>query len=123
MEPAAKRKILVVEGDEDWRVQVSASLTEAGYELLPAADPSEALRRAEDPALGLMLVNEDLNGESGRMLGCFLRRNHPEVPVLLCTNRDYPKAEILELMDQGIAQCVPKGNLEELIVTVGCWAQ
>ncbi len=113
----------MVDEDGDWRALVSASLTEAGYDLLPTADPSEALRRAEDPALGLMLVNEDLNGESGGMLGCFLRRNHPEVPVLLCTNRDYPKAEVLELMDQGIAQCVPKGNLEELIVTVGCWVQ
>jgi len=119
MEWVSKTKILVVEDEEEWRRQVDVSLTDAGYEVLPARDATEAMNLAEEPSLGLMMVDDDLAGESGKMLAKFLRRNHPDVPILLCTNTSYNEAQVLSLMDQGIEQCMTKGSLEEMIVTVG----
>jgi len=120
MELETKKKILVVEDEEEWRSQVSASLTEAGYEVLPARNGSEAMDQAQAHCFGLMMVGDDLEGESGRMLAKFLHYNHPEVPIVLCTNRPYEEGEMLDLMDEGIERCLPKGCPEELIVTVGC---
>jgi len=123
MESNPKKWILVVENDEDWRSQVSASLGQAGYRVVPAKDGSEALAQAEDPCLNLVMVGDDLGGESGRMLARFLRKNHPRVPILLCTTRDYGESEVQDLMDEGIDQCVPKDNLGELMVSVGWCAR
>jgi hypothetical protein len=43
------------------------------------------MRKAAGSRLGLMIVDEDLAGESGIMLTKFLRRNHPGVPTMLYT--------------------------------------
>ncbi len=116
-----QRKILFVDDERDWRDAVSASLSAAGFEVVTASDGSEAMARGTDPSLGLMIVDEDLAGESGSMLASFLRRNNPDVPAMLYTTtvRD---AEVMPgLENQAAEQSLPKGSLEELILNVGCY--
>ena len=78
------------------------------------------MAQATDPSLGLMIVDEDLAGESGRMLSRFLRHNHPDVPTLLYTTTEREADTTLELRSQSADQSLPKGSMEELIVNVGC---
>jgi len=120
MSPLTRHKILFVDDDQHWRDVVSAALTEAGFEVLAASDGSEAMRQAADLSLSLIIVDEDLAGESGFMLTRFLRCNHPGVPTMLYTSTEHDADTTLDMMNQGADQCLPKGSMEELIVNVGC---
>jgi len=81
------------------------------------------MRQAADHSLGLMIVDEDLAGESGIMLSKYLRRNHPDVPTMLytCTEQDTNTAP--DVMSQAADLCLPKGSMAELIVNVGCYVR
>lgn len=119
MTAIGKRKILLVDDEKPWRDQVSAALGTAGFDVLTASDGSEAMARAATPCLGLMIVDEDLAGESGRMLTRFLRHNHPGVPAILYTNTQASADESPEKPRQDADSCLLKGSMEELLVTVG----
>ena len=109
-----------MDDEEEWRSVLSTHLTEAGYDVCVAADATEALIWSEEPSLGLIIVDDNLAGESGIMLTRFLHRNHPNVPMILYTRFEYDQGTMLDIMNQGVDQCLPKGSMEELLVTVGC---
>ena len=121
MSPVPKRKVLFVDDEEQWRDRVSTSLSAAGFDVVAAADGSEAMMQAADPSLGLMIVDEDLAGESGRMLTWFLRHNHPGVPTMLYTTAERDADATENVRSQSADQILPKGSMEELIVNVGCY--
>ena len=118
MSPLSKHKVLFVDDEKPWCDRVSASLAKAGFDVLTAADGSEAMRQAEDGSLGLIIVDEDLAGESGIMLTSFLRRNHPGVPTMLYTAIRQAAHQTLDLMRQGVDRCLQKGSMDELIANV-----
>jgi len=119
MDSLSQKRILVVDDEQDWRVRASDSLSKAGYEVLVASDASEALLRADDPRVGLIIVDDDLAGESGFMLTRFLHRNHPEIPILLHTSVEYDDPMAQHMVNHDADQWLPKGSMDELIVTVG----
>ncbi len=123
MNPAIKQTILIVDDEERWRDRVSTTLAEAGFEVLAASDGSEAMHKAEGSSLGLMIVDEDLAGESGLMLTKFLRRNHPDVPTLLYTSSRHDSPRRLDMMNQGADRCLPKGNMLELLANVAYYVK
>jgi CheY-like chemotaxis protein len=84
-----KKKILIVEDEKPLCDVIIAALAEAGFDVLAATDASEAMLQAENPALNLIIVDEDLAGESGIMLTKFLRHNHPDMPTMIYTNQDH----------------------------------
>jgi DNA-binding response OmpR family regulator len=61
------KKTLVVDDEEDWRVRTSVS-RKRGFEVVVAADASEAMRQAEEPHVGLIILDDYLGGESGLIL-------------------------------------------------------
>jgi len=119
MTPVTKRKILLVDDEKPWRDRVGASLAAAGFDVLTACDGSEAMARAATPCLDLMIVDEDLAGESGRMLARFLRHNHPGVPAILHTNTEPSADGSPEMTREDADLCLPKGSIEELLVRIG----
>ena len=120
MATLTRHKILFVDDEEEWRDMVSAALAGAGFDVLAASDASEAMRQAADPALSLIIVDEDLAGVSGIILTRALRCAHPGVPTILYTSTKHDADTTMDMMNQGADQCLPKGSMEELIVTVGC---
>ena len=120
MATLTRHKILFVDDEEEWRDMVTAALTEAGFEVLAASDASEALRQPADPALNLIIVDEDLAGVSGIILTRALRCTHPGVPTILYTSTKHDPDTTMDMMNQGADQCLPKGSMEELIANVGC---
>ena len=123
MSPVTKQKILVVDDEERWREMVSTSLAEAGFDVLAASDGSEAMHKAADSRLGLMIVDEDLAGESGLMLTRFLRRNHPNVPTLLYTTYPHDLNSTTDMMRQGADRCLPKGSMNDLLANVAYYVR
>jgi two-component system, OmpR family, response regulator len=123
MRHLTKHKILFVDDEQHWREMVSTSLAKAGFDVLAASDGSEAMLQAADASLGLIIVDEDLAGESGIMLTKFLRRNHPDVPTMLYTTTEHDADTTLDMMNQGADLCLLKGSMEELLVNVGCYAR
>src|SRR6185369_9237509 len=113
--------ILFIDDDPQWRQTVSASLQNAGYDVIAAKDASEAMEKGQGAKLGLIILDLNLGGESGLSLMKYLKHNPPGVPILLFTGLEHDDTTIRTMLDQGADQYVRKGSLEELIVTVGTY--
>jgi two-component system, cell cycle sensor histidine kinase and response regulator CckA len=81
---AGNETLLVVEDDAAVRRVTERLVRAAGYRVLTAASPAEALRlEAEHPGpLHLLLTDMVMPGMSGRELAVRLRRSRPELRVL-----------------------------------------
>jgi two-component system cell cycle sensor histidine kinase/response regulator CckA len=81
--PAGNGRILLVEDNEIVRGPVTLVLEELGYDVVPAADPNEALALAADGApIDLLLTDVVMPGMNGRQLAEQLREDRPELKVL-----------------------------------------
>jgi DNA-binding response OmpR family regulator len=112
------KKILFVDDDENWRVKVASSLKGTGHEVLAAKDATEAMLQAETGKLGLIVLDLDLAGEDGLVLMKFLRRNHPDVPVILFSDTEHDEEAVKGMLLQGAHQYLRKGSTEELVRAV-----
>ncbi|MBM2618821.1 response regulator [Actinoplanes sp. LDG1-06] len=77
-------KVLVVEDEDGVRDIVGRILRRAGYEVVTAADPAEALRlcREENLTMDVLVTDIIMPGMSGTQLAAELRRSRPDLPVL-----------------------------------------
>jgi two-component system, cell cycle sensor histidine kinase and response regulator CckA len=74
--------ILVVEDDAGVRELAVLLLTEAGYEVTPAASAEEGLRRARARTPDLLLTDVVMADASGGELALRLREEAPDLPIL-----------------------------------------
>ena len=107
-------RILYVEDSADWRSMVCSALNKDGFEIQTAKDASEAMSASDGAKLDLILLDLRLAGESGIMLMQFLKRNHPEVPILLYTGLDHDDATIQAIIEQGADGYLHKGTMQDL---------
>jgi two-component system response regulator FlrC len=112
------KKILFIDDEEDWREIVATTLKGVGHDVITAMDASEAMKLSEGVKLGLIILDLDLAGESGVMLMRFLRRNYPEVPILIYTGMEHDEEAVKGMLLQGAAQYLRKGSMDELIKAV-----
>jgi DNA-binding response OmpR family regulator len=115
------KQVLLIDDDPVWLRRAAQSLQNAGYSVLEAQDASQALQQADGAELGLIILDLNLAGESGLMLMKFMRRNHPDVPILICTAMDHDDRTIRAMLDMGADQYLHKGNTDEFLVTVGAY--
>src|ERR1043165_3805695 len=95
------KQVLLIDDDQGWLRLATLTLQNAGYSVLGALNASEALQVADGPQLGLIVLDLNIAGESGLILMKFLKRNHPEVPVLLCTALEHDDTTIRAMLDMG----------------------
>jgi DNA-binding response OmpR family regulator len=112
------KRILYVEDLEDWRSMVSTCLNSEGFQVVTAKDALEAMQACDRTSFNLIILDLRLKGESGIMLMRFLKRNHPDVPILLYTGLDHDEATIEELLKEGAEDYLHKGTMEELLKKV-----
>jgi CheY-like chemotaxis protein len=79
----ARPRILLAEDDPSLREMVLDILTDAGYEVVAAANGREALERLADGRFDLLLVDEVMPGATGRELLARLRARGSSTPALL----------------------------------------
>lgn len=116
---SVEKKILFVDDEADWREIVATTLKGVGHDVLTARDASEAMRQTEGVKLGLIILDLNLAGENGVMLLRFLRRNHPDVPIILYTGMEHDEEAVKAMLLQGAAQYLRKGSMEDLVKAVG----
>ena len=112
------KKILFVDGDRDWRSMVELRLQGAGYEVFLAADASEAMAFEQDLRLDLIILELNLGGEDGRQLMKFLKRNDPQVRIVLYTGSEHGIGEVEAMMLEGAYRYVQKAPHDNLLNTV-----
>jgi Response regulator containing CheY-like receiver, AAA-type ATPase, and DNA-binding domains len=115
------RQVLIIDDDKTWLELAGSALQNAGYNVLTAHNGSEALEKAGEGKVGLIVLDLNLAGESGLTLMNYLKRNHPEAAILLVTGMDHDDITIRSMLDMGADQYLRKGSMEELLVTVGTY--
>ena len=79
-------KVLVVDDDADLRELIAFTLMQAGYLVIKAGDGPAALRRFEEEAPDLVLLDINMPGLSGFQV-CETIRGRSRVPVMMLTVR------------------------------------
>ena len=115
---SAKKRILFVDDEQDWRLVVGNFLEEAGFQVVTAKDATEALRRMETLELEGIVLDLNLGGESGLFLMELLKQKHPGVPILVYTGMDLEPPVIQSILQQGAKQYLRKGSMKELCETL-----
>lgn len=108
-------KVLFVDDENDWRYMATLYLTECGYEVVTACDPTEALGRAAEMKPDLIVLDLSLGGQSGDTLMKLLAVTYPQTPILAYSGKELNEAAIQELREQGAYCCLHKGTMEELL--------
>lgn len=80
-----RRLILLVEDDDDLRSLYEGVLTEAGHDVLTAADGAAALAMLPAGPFDLVISDVAMPGMDGLSLARALRRQAPDTPVVLMT--------------------------------------
>ena len=106
------KKILVVEDNESLRVLYHDELSEAGYEVILAANGREATKHLEKEKPNLIILDIVMPVMDGtEALGRIIKK-HRDIPVIL--NTSYPSYRN-DFMSWGAdAYVVKSGDLEEL---------
>ncbi len=80
-----KSRILVVDDEESHRIMLRAVLQDAGYDISEAADGWEAVRKVEQEAFDLILLDIRMRDLDGIEALGEIRKISPRVPVLIMT--------------------------------------
>src|SRR5262249_38987111 len=80
-----ERRLLVVDDDESVRRIVAAILKDEGYETVTAANADEALSRLREQPFALVITDIKMPDHDGIWLLGELRREHPELAVIMMT--------------------------------------
>jgi DNA-binding NarL/FixJ family response regulator len=82
---------------------------------LTGKNASDALRLIGGARVQVAVLDINLAGESGFELMRFLKRNHPDVPIILYTGMDHEDDQIQKALSEGAHRYLRKtGSLEEL---------
>ena len=93
-------------------------LEQAGYTALIAQNVDDALRIAEGPSFGAMVIDVNLAGDSGLMLMNFMMHNHKGVPVILYSGGELEQANVDKMLALGASKFVQKRDGSELVAAV-----
>ena len=100
-------RALVVDDDDLSREMLAEVLARDGYEVMVAADGSEALRRLADHDLDLVISDVQMARTGGFELLAEVSRLHPDTPVILVTAYADPRAA-MDAVSHGAADYLTK---------------
>ena len=84
MSDDAKKKVLVVDDDYDFRMQMRMQLESAGYEVIEAGGEAEARKLLETLRPDLAFIDLMMeHSDAGFALGHHIKRKDPTIPVVL----------------------------------------
>ncbi len=116
------KRILVIDDDQNTRNLYQTILTEAGYQIVLAADGSEGLTKCQEGGYDLVLLDVMLPKMDGIALLGELKKNPPKIPnknIYLLTNLSHDPI-LKEAISLGVKDVILKTdvNPEELTAKV-----
>jgi DNA-binding NtrC family response regulator len=105
-------RLLIVDDEANIRLLYSEELQDEGYEVVTAANVSEALARLQDGHYDLAVLDIKLKNESGIELLQQLVKERHDMPVILCSAFSCYKDDFSAWLADGYV--VKSGDLTEL---------
>jgi len=116
---AMKRKILVVDDEEAIRELLASYLARHDFEVVLAANGSEARRLMDKEALELAVLDIVLPDADGMDLLSAARQDHPTLPVIMLTGIGFDEELLQEAQRRGADGYVSKMQpLDQLLMEV-----
>lgn len=112
-----KKRILLVDDDEDTRIMMRVLLLEYGYEPIIAASVSDALEYARSGGLALCILDHWITQSKGTELCQQIRTFDSNTPILFYSGAGY-KADITNGLGAGAQAYVVKPDFEGLMQTI-----
>jgi two-component system KDP operon response regulator KdpE len=103
-----KKKILVVDDEAPIRELLASYLAQHDYEVVPAANGSEARRLIEAEAPQLVILDIVLPDADGMDLLSAARQTHPALPVIMLTGIGFDEELLQEAQQRGADGYVSK---------------
>jgi two-component system KDP operon response regulator KdpE len=112
-----KTRVLIVDDEPETLKYVGANLKARGYEVVTAADGTEALKRSEEDVFDLVLLDITMPGPDGFAVCQELRRTST-VPIIMLSARGQEKDKVRAL-DLGADDYITKPfGIEELLARI-----
>lgn len=111
------KKIMVVDDEAHIRLLYSEELAEDGYEVVTAGSGERLLERIEEERPDLVVLDIKLGPYDGLDLLEDIKKQHPRLPVILCTAYDIFKEELKSVQADGFV--VKSFALSELKRKIG----
>jgi len=105
-------KILVVDDEPGLRLLYSAELEDEGYQVVSAANCSEAAEALEKEAIDLVVLDIQIKKESGLEMLQKIVKERSGLPVILCSAYNCYKDDFASWLAD--AYVVKSSNLDEL---------
>jgi len=112
-----KKRILLVDDDEDTRIMMRVLLLEYGYEPIIATSVSDALEYAKSGGLALCILDHWITQSKGTELCQQIRTFDSHTPILFYSGAGY-KADITSGLGAGAQAYVVKPDFEGLMQTI-----
>ena len=113
-----QEKILIVDDEAPIRKLLLSKLSSEGYQCLEAGGAEQALDKLRNNALGLVILDIKMPGQSGIELLPEIKASHPDTAVVMATAISDINIAI-QCMKQGAYDYVTKPfNLDEVILSV-----
>jgi two-component system response regulator HydG len=113
-----KPKILVVDDEESHRIMLRAVLKDEGYEVVKAADGSEAVRAVEQEPFDLVLLDVRMKTMDGIEALNEIRKISPLIPVLIMTAYASVKTAVEALKAGAFDYLTKPLDIEELKILI-----
>jgi DNA-binding response OmpR family regulator len=112
-----KKRILLVDDDEDTRIMMGVLLSEYGYEPILATSVSDALEYARSGGLALCILDHWITQSKGTELCQQIRTFDSLTPILFYSGAGY-KTDITSGLDAGAQAYIVKPDFAALMKTI-----
>ena len=109
-------RVLVIDDEANIRLLYAQELADEGYEVVTAANVSEALNRLDEQTFDLVILDIKLKSESGLDLLQQIVKERHNLPVILCSAFSCYKDDFSAWLADGYV--VKSSNIEELKLEV-----
>jgi len=112
-----KTRVLIVDDEPETLKYVGANLKARGYDVVTAADGSEALKRADEDVFDLVLLDITMPGPDGFAV-CQALRQTSTVPIIMLSARGQEKDKV-KALDLGADDYLTKPfGIDELLARI-----
>ena len=115
---SARKRVLFVDDETDWRFMAGVYLQDEGYEVVAAGSGTEAVTKVRQAKPDLVLLDLNLAGESGLEVLKLLRVEAPDLRVVLYTGMDHDETAVVGMLALGAHQYLRKSTMGEMLQAV-----